>query len=750
MSSVETQDLGHANRTLKALSLALRSGTALGDVEIDLADPAECRFGAYTLVARIGGGGMGVVYRAHQASLERDVAIKLLNVGTGADAEALARFQFEAKSAAALNHPNIVQVLEIGEEQGVAFIAMQLVRGTTLADRLDVARMPREDAVAMMIKLCDAVGYAHKLRLLHLDLKPSNVLIDERGEPLVADFGLARRMNANGQVQAQEVSGTPAYMAPEQMLIKEFRLSAATDIYALGAILYETLCGAPPHGRGAPADAMQRALAGRIPAPRSIDASVPRDLEAICLKCLGLRAEERYASVEQLAEDLRRFANALPVSVRAPTLRERVQRWYAREPRFAFAMTALLVVAAAGAIVMTRLYERSEFERAGADGLIRLLMLQKPHDEHGILYTEPNYRWPLVDCALGYVRCNGDLQRQMQVDPSLPRAESERRIASLAAYVDKVAAWGDARLSAQLADVVDSAHHDLYRFRRAQAAAATGTVDGLVFAYMMSFTVDHDKATPQSHEWLDAALKRIDRPWQAQLLAENCDAPDPLCDVAIARFRELDADNAAAWIVALPDHPTPDADRALLRAAAATHLHRAEGAIDAALVFAERLMPALDANSRVSASVFAMETAGYASFLHYPDDYCTRSLESRDAPEIEAACLAIFRRADPELKRGFRDEVEPATALIQLSSDAAERAQAWQRLRNARWIYSAQRQLPIETGEAAIAERIRVIRDRGNLAWIRERVAKAGLPVEAPETFVTPEPLPWPRHKPAT
>lgn len=237
----------------------------MGEVEIDLSDPAQCQFGAYTFIERLGAGGMGVVYRARQDSLQRDVAIKLLNVSLGDDAPALARFRFEARSAAALNHPNIVQILEIGQEQGIAFIAMQLVRGQTLRERIATQRPPPKEAANLVLRLCEAVGYAHKLHLLHLDLKPSNVLIDERGEPLVADFGLARRMDQKGQAEAQKVSGTPAYMAPEQVLIKQFRLSAQTGIYALGAILYELLCGVSPHGHGPTDEMLQRALAGKIP-----------------------------------------------------------------------------------------------------------------------------------------------------------------------------------------------------------------------------------------------------------------------------------------------------------------------------------------------------------------------------------------------------------------------------------------------------------------------------------------------------
>ncbi len=753
---VHTVSLGHTaseGRTIAALSLALAAGRSLSDLEIDLSDPEQCRFGAYTLVKRIGAGGMGLVYRAHQLSLERDVAIKILNMQMAEDGEALARFRFEAKSAAALNHPNIVSILEIGQVDGVAFIAMQLVRGETLATRIQRERLGHAAAVAMMLKLCDAVGYAHRLQLLHLDLKPANVLIDERGEPLVADFGLARHMNSQGQVEAQEVSGTPGYMAPEQVLIKEFRLSAGTDIYALGAILYEILCGLSPHGCGSAADVMQRALAGQIPNPRSLNSSVLKDLEAICLKCLNLRAANRYASVEAFADDLRRFANSLPVSVRSPTRIERLQRWYAREPRFALALGGLLLFAIAGSFVFANLYRKAEYERAGAEGLVRMLMSQTPDKDQPILQTRNGGngdKLPVVDCDFfPFNNCNGGLSPDTTIDPTLPIAQRRLYLESLRDYVPKIAVWGNPRLSAQLARTLDGVAIDLYRSERAKAAAATGTTEGLVFAYLLADSDAPDLGRDQAHAWLEQAVHRIDQPWQAQWLALSCDVSDPACTVAIQRFRELDPDNAAAWLMGLPDTPDGKGDRLLLRAVQAPRFdHHEADFLDAAMAFATRLTSNLPAEARIAPADFALEIwnrVGKFAYKFKYNGYCGHSIAARNAPAVENACLAIVAKIQPAMKPWLSDEFAAATLTFNLSRNPVEQAQSLRKYRDLRWIYTALKKLP-PGSEPDAAARFRAIREHGEFAYVKSLVASAHLPLEAPAEFVTVEPLPWPRH----
>jgi hypothetical protein len=325
---------------------------------IDLDDPAHCEFGDYELLEMIGQGGMGVVYRARQRALDREVAIKLLSSGALASEEFVAGFRREARHAAQLQHPNIVVVHEMGEHAGLAYYAMQLVRGRSLSQSLaaDETLSPH-DSARLLRTIAEAVDYAHRLGVLHLDLKPGNLLIDEHGEPLVADFGLARRIEQAIGVDNEHVSGTPSYMAPEQAQVHGPPLSPATDVWGLGAILYELLTGTPPFEAGDPESTFQQLATGEVRKPSEL-AKIPADIEAICLKCLARDPRQRYPTARALADDLGLYLEARAVSVRPLSAPQRIGRWARREPRLATAVT-LAVLALLAGVLATSLQSRS-------------------------------------------------------------------------------------------------------------------------------------------------------------------------------------------------------------------------------------------------------------------------------------------------------------------------------------------------------------------------------------------------------
>ena len=330
-------------------------------LQLELADPAQRQFGDYELLEQIGEGGMGVVYRAHQRSLDRDVALKLLAAGPWASREFVERFRREAQNAARMQHPNIVAIHEVGSAEELHFFSMRLVRGGSLAALLkNAGALPPSRAAQMLRTIAEAVDYAHRLGVLHLDLKPANVLLDEDGIPHVADFGLARRLDSALASGEDEVSGTPSYMAPEQASPRTARISTATDIWGLGAILYELVTGRPPFLGDSPQDTLQMVVEGSLVGPRRIVASIPRDLEAIILKCMARATTERYPSARALADDLGRFVEGRAVRARPLSAPQRIVRWARREPRLAATAAAGAVALIVGLAATTQQWRRAE------------------------------------------------------------------------------------------------------------------------------------------------------------------------------------------------------------------------------------------------------------------------------------------------------------------------------------------------------------------------------------------------------
>lgn len=343
----------------------LTDGAGSGDVtqasELDPDDPAQREFGDYELRAVLGRGGMGVVYRAFQRSLDREVALKLLSGGVWAAPEFVATLRSEARHAALLQHPNIVAVHEMGDYDGQIYYAMQLVEGRTLAERLqqEGPLAPREAAM-LLRTVAEAVDYAHRQGMLHLDLKPGNLILGNDEVPRITDFGLARRLGADGLVDNERVSGTPGYMAPERAQVHGQRLSPATDVWGLGAILYEALTGHPPFEGDSPQAVVALLLAGTVRGPRRYNEALPHDLEAICLRCLEKDPARRYRSARALADDLGRFLEGREVRARPLNAAQHAWQWILREPRLAAVSGLALIALLVGVLVAGREWRRAE------------------------------------------------------------------------------------------------------------------------------------------------------------------------------------------------------------------------------------------------------------------------------------------------------------------------------------------------------------------------------------------------------
>jgi eukaryotic-like serine/threonine-protein kinase len=293
-------------------------------------------FGDYEIVSEIAHGGMGVVFRARQVSLKRDVALKMLLAGLFASRNFVHRFCTEAEAAAKLDHPNIVPIYEIGQHEGQHYFSMKLIDGFSLAKELQGKPWEIKRAAEFMAKVARAVHYAHQRGILHRDIKPGNILLDSKGEPHVTDFGLAKIAESETNVtQTDAVMGSPAYMSPEQAAGQTKNLTTASDVYSLGAVFYELLTGRPPFQGESALDVM-RQVAGREPiSPRTIHAHIDRDLETICLKCLEKDAPRRYSSAEALADDLERWLRCEPILGRPSSTWNRTSKWVRRKPAVA-------------------------------------------------------------------------------------------------------------------------------------------------------------------------------------------------------------------------------------------------------------------------------------------------------------------------------------------------------------------------------------------------------------------------------
>ncbi len=316
----------------------------------------------YAIESEIGRGGMGIVYRARQERLQRTVAIKMLLTGPFASDREQRRFQREAEYVAQLCHPNIVAVFDFGDVGGQPFYVMEIVDGPSLAARSRGERMPAHEAAHLVATVARAIDFAHRHGIVHRDLKPSNILLTGGGTPKVSDFGLALRLGAEGASTTGSTAGTPSYMAPEQLAGRAADIGPATDVHGIGAILYELLTGRPPFPSNSTTDSSRRLLEDEPVRPRSVVASIPRDLETICLQCLRKEPHRRYRTAALLAEDLEAFLRGEVIRARPVRWYERTWRWARRRP--AMAATAAGCAVLAIALVLVALDVRATHTRA--------------------------------------------------------------------------------------------------------------------------------------------------------------------------------------------------------------------------------------------------------------------------------------------------------------------------------------------------------------------------------------------------
>ena len=341
-------DAGMADVPISAEDTVVVSGTVtVSDTE----DAIPSTFGGYELLDEIARGGMGVVYRARQRSLDRLIALKMIRSGRFASGDEVQRFHAEAAAAAKLDHPNIVPIYEVGEVDGQNYFSMAYVEGQSLAERIAAGPMAVDEAAAIVRQIAVATAYAHSQDVIHRDLKPANVLLDKSGKVRVTDYGLAKSTGQDGTLTATgQVLGTPSFMPPEQASSEHGKVNFASDVYSMGAILYAACTGRPPFQAATAYDTIDQVIRQEVVTPRSLNPAIPLDLETICLKCLEKESRRRYESAQALADELTRFLNQEPIEARPATGADRLLKWCRRRPALA-AMSCLAVVMTIAALL---------------------------------------------------------------------------------------------------------------------------------------------------------------------------------------------------------------------------------------------------------------------------------------------------------------------------------------------------------------------------------------------------------------
>jgi len=316
-------------------------------------------FGDYELLEEIARGGMGIVYKARQVSLNRIVAVKMILAGRLASPDEVRRFR--AAAAASLQHPNIVPIHEVGDQEGQHYFSMEFVDGPNLAQVVRENPLPATRATRYVKTIAEAIQFAHERGVLHRDLKPSNVLLDPFDQPRVTDFGLAKQLTSDSQPSTSDpqltltgqVLGAPSFVPPEQAAGRKEDVGPHSDVYALGAILYHLLTGRPPFAAETLQATLVQVLNNEPAPPRALNATIPHDLETICLKCLEKDPQRRYRTAKELAEELGRFQRGEPIHARPVGQMEKTWRWCGRNPALAGALATAVLLLVAGIIAST-------------------------------------------------------------------------------------------------------------------------------------------------------------------------------------------------------------------------------------------------------------------------------------------------------------------------------------------------------------------------------------------------------------
>jgi serine/threonine-protein kinase len=345
---------GVANRPAPPSTIQWPGGSPIPPARARLAFENRPVFGKYELMGELGRGGMGVVYKARHTELDRVVAIKMILASHLASPDQVERFYAEARAAAKITSPNIVGIHDVGQIQGQHYFAMDFVAGPSLAQLIMSGPLDPELAAGYLFVVARAVAHLHSEGIVHRDLKPSNILLDVDGRPRVTDFGLAKMLQSDGRMtRTGAIVGTPGYMAPEQAAGRATEVGPLSDVYSLGAILYELLTGRPPFSGETPLDTLVQVIEGEPARPSAVRPGIPKALEQICLRCLEKTPSARYPTASALADDLDRFLRGEHVDATRSSLWQRLRRWARREPAL---VSRLGTMASCGAIIQANHY----------------------------------------------------------------------------------------------------------------------------------------------------------------------------------------------------------------------------------------------------------------------------------------------------------------------------------------------------------------------------------------------------------